>query len=71
MSAIYTGHRTHKGPFVAVNAAARIMSAAFPSEILVSRVVTDLVAGAGVAFTPKGARELKGLPGTWEVFAAA
>jgi class 3 adenylate cyclase/predicted alpha/beta hydrolase len=55
---------------IAVNAAARIMGAAEPSEILVSRVVTDLVAGSGVAFTPKGARELKGLPGTWELFAA-
>ena len=55
---------------IAVNAAARIMAAAQPAEVLVSRVVTDLVAGAGVSFQPKGARQLKGLPGEWELFAA-
>ncbi len=56
---------------IAVNAAARIMGEAGAGEILVSRVVTDLVAGAGVTFTRRDPRELKGLPGRWDLFAAA
>jgi class 3 adenylate cyclase/pimeloyl-ACP methyl ester carboxylesterase len=56
---------------VAVHVAARVMSKAESGEVLVSRVVTDLVAGAGLKFTPRGAHDLKGLPGSWELFAAA
>ncbi len=56
---------------IAVNTAARIMSEARPGETLVSRVVTDLVAGAGVTFTPREPCELKGLPGRWDLFAAS
>ncbi len=56
---------------IAVNTAARIMSEARPGETLVSRVVTDLVAGAGVSFSPREPRELKGLPGRWDLFAAS
>jgi len=37
----------------------------------VSRVVTDLVAGAGLQFAERGSRELKGLPGRWELYAAS
>ena len=39
-------------------------------EVLVSRVVTDLVAGAGLQFAERGSHELKGLPGRWDLFAA-
>jgi class 3 adenylate cyclase len=56
---------------VAVNAAARVMSQCAPGEVLVSRVVTDLVAGAGLKFAERGAHELKGLPGRWDLFAAS
>jgi hypothetical protein len=38
--------------------------------VLVSRVVTDLVAGAGLRFSDRGTHELKGLPGKWDLFAA-
>jgi hypothetical protein len=41
------------------------------SEVLVSRVVTDLVAGAGLKFSERGSYELKGLPGRWDLFAAS
>lgn len=70
---LHTGEVEVRGDDVAgfaVNAAARIMGEANPLEILVSRVVTDLVAGSGVTFAPRGARLLKGLPGSWELFAA-
>jgi pimeloyl-ACP methyl ester carboxylesterase len=56
---------------VAVHAAARVMSHCGSDEVLVSRVVTDLVAGAGLRFAERGSYELKGLPGKWELFAAS
>ena len=56
---------------IAVHAAARVMAQCGANEVLVSRVVTDLVAGAGLKFTERGAFELKGIPGQWELFAAA
>ena len=55
---------------VAVHAAARIMSLAAPGEILVSRTVTDLVAGSGLGFRERGDHELKGLPGRWQLYEA-
>ncbi|MHC2463989.1 adenylate/guanylate cyclase domain-containing protein [Bradyrhizobium embrapense] len=55
---------------IAVHAAARVMSHCGSDEVLVSRVVTDLVAGAGLKFAERGSYELKGLPGKWELFAA-
>jgi class 3 adenylate cyclase/pimeloyl-ACP methyl ester carboxylesterase len=56
---------------VAVHAAARVMAQCAPGEVLVSRVVTDLVAGAGLKFVERGSHELKGLPGRWDLFAAS
>ena len=40
-----------------------------PSEIVVSSTVKDLVAGSGIEFEDRGERELKGVPGTWRLFA--
>jgi pimeloyl-ACP methyl ester carboxylesterase len=56
---------------VAVHAAARVMAHCQPNEVWVSRVVTELVAGAGLRFSERGSHELKGLPGRWELFAAS
>ena len=56
---------------IAVHAAARVMGQSSPDEVLVSRVVTDLVAGAGLKFTERGSFELKGLPGRWDLFEAS
>ena len=56
---------------IAVHAAARVMAQSQYSEVLVSRVVTDLVAGAGLKFSERGSHELKGLPGRWDLFAAS
>ncbi|MGA7938381.1 MAG: adenylate/guanylate cyclase domain-containing protein, partial [Bradyrhizobium sp.] len=55
---------------IAIHAAARVMAQAEASEVLVSRVVTDLVAGAGLKFAERGSHELKGIPGRWDLFAA-
>ena len=71
---IHTGEIEMRGSDIggiAVHAAARVMAQCQSSEVLVSRVVTDLVAGAGLKFSERGAYELKGLPGRWDLFAAA
>lgn len=71
---LHTGEVVERGNDVsgiAVHAAARVMAMAAPGEVLVSRVVTDLVAGAGVTFKDRSEVPLKGLPGTWQLFAAA
>ena len=56
---------------IAVHAAARVMAHCAPGEVLVSRVVTDLVAGAGLKFAERGSHELKGLPRRWDLFASS
>jgi class 3 adenylate cyclase len=55
---------------LAVHVAARIGAAAAPGETLVSRAVSDLVAGSGLGFASHGIHQLKGLPGGWELLAA-
>lgn len=56
---------------IAVHVAARVMAQSKADEVLVSRVVTDLVAGAGLKFSDRGSHELKGLPDRWDLFAAS
>ena len=54
---------------IAVNIGARVASQAGPGEVLVSSTVKDLVAGSGIRFADRGAVELKGVPGRWQLFA--
>ncbi|MHB8572882.1 MAG: adenylate/guanylate cyclase domain-containing protein [Candidatus Dormibacteria bacterium] len=55
---------------IAVNTAARVAALAGPGEVLVSSTVRDLVAGSGLEFSDRGAHELRGIPGSWQVFLA-
>ena len=55
---------------IAVHIAARVMAAAGPGDILASRTVHDLVVGSDIAMDDLGARPLKGVDGTWQLFAA-
>ncbi len=55
---------------IAVHIGARVGALAGPSEVLVSSTVKDLVAGSGIAFEDRGEHELKGVPGTWRLYAA-
>jgi class 3 adenylate cyclase len=55
---------------LAVHIAARIAALAGDSEVLVSSTVKDLLAGSGVGFDDRREHELKGVPGTWRLFAA-
>jgi class 3 adenylate cyclase len=54
---------------IAVNIARRVCDLGDTNEILVSRTVTDLVAGSGVEFDGRGEHELKGVPGRWQLYA--
>jgi class 3 adenylate cyclase len=51
-----------------VSIGARVASNAAPSEVLVSRTVKDLVAGAGLEFEDRGEHELKGVPDAWRLY---
>lgn len=69
---IHAGEIERRGDDVAgigVHIAARVSALAEASEVLVSGTVKDLVVGSGITFTDRGAHELKGVPGSWPVFA--
>jgi class 3 adenylate cyclase len=54
---------------IAVPTGARIAALADAGEVLVSQTVKDLVAGSGLLFGDRGEQELKGVPGTWRLYA--
>ena len=54
---------------IAVHTGARVAAKADPGEVLVSSTVKDLVAGSGIEFEERGEHELKGVPGTWRLYA--
>ena len=54
---------------IAVHIASRIVGKARPGETLVSSTVTHLVVGSGIAFDARGEETLKGVPGSWQLFA--
>jgi class 3 adenylate cyclase len=56
---------------IAVSIGARVASSARAGEVLVSQTVKDLVAGSGLSFEARGEHELKGVPGTWRLYAVA
>jgi pimeloyl-ACP methyl ester carboxylesterase len=56
---------------IAVHIGARVSDTASPGEVLVSGTVKDLVVGSGIAFEDRGEHELRGVPGTWRLWAVA
>ena len=56
---------------IGVHIAARVMDAAAPGDLLVSPAVPMLVAGSGIEFEDRGDHELKGVPGSWRLFAVS
>jgi class 3 adenylate cyclase len=71
---VHTGEcEVHEGKVagLAVVIGARVVAQAEGGEVLVSQTVKDLVAGAGVDFDERGEHELKGVPGTWRLYAVA
>jgi class 3 adenylate cyclase len=55
---------------IAVHIGARVMSQAGPGEVLVSNTVKDLTVGSDIEFEARGEHELKGVPGSWRLYAA-
>ena len=54
---------------IAVHTGARVADLGRAGEVLVSSTVKDLVAGSGIEFEDRGEHELKGVPGSWRLFA--
>jgi len=71
---LHTGEIEQRGDDIAgigVHIAARVAALAEPSSVWVSRTVTDLVVGSGIRFEALGEHQLKGVPGTWALYAVA
>jgi class 3 adenylate cyclase/streptogramin lyase len=69
---IHTGQTEDQGgkaQGIAVVIGARVMSLAGEGELLVTSTTKELVTGSGFGFEDLSAHELKGVPGTWQVFA--
>jgi class 3 adenylate cyclase len=69
---VHTGECEVRGDDIsgmAVHIAARVASLARPGETLVSQTVKDLVVGSGLHLEDRGDQDLKGVPGSWSLFA--
>jgi class 3 adenylate cyclase/alpha-beta hydrolase superfamily lysophospholipase len=69
---IHTGEIETRGDDVAgmaVHIAARVAELAGADEVVTSSTVKDLVVGSGIEFGDRGDHELKGVPGSWRLFA--
>jgi class 3 adenylate cyclase len=69
---LHTGELGRRGDDVggiAVHICSRVAACAHGNEVLVSSTVKDLVAGSGLEFADRGEHALKGVEGTWKLFA--
>ena len=69
---MHTGEIERRGDDVAgmaVHIGARVSALADPGEVLASGTVKDLVVGSGIEFSNRGEHELKGVPGSWRLYA--
>jgi class 3 adenylate cyclase len=69
---VHTGEIELRGQDVAgmaVHTGARVAALAGEGDVLVSSTVKDLVGGSGIEFEERGEHELKGVPGSWRLFA--
>jgi class 3 adenylate cyclase len=69
---VHTGEVERRGQElagIAVHIGARVAALASGGEVLVSGTVPPLVVGSGLDFADRGEHELKGVPGTWRLFA--
>ncbi len=69
---LHTGEIERRGSDVggiAVHIGQRVSALAASGEVLVSSTVKDLVAGARIEFEDRGEYDLKGVTGSWKLFA--
>ena len=53
---------------MAVHIGARVSALANPGEVVASQTVRDMVIGSAFEFSSRGRHDLKGVPGTWEIY---
>ena len=56
---------------ISVHTGARVMAAAEPGEVLVSRTLRDLVSGSDIRLRDRGLHGLRGVPGRWHLYSVA
>jgi len=69
---VHTGEVESRGGDLgglAVVIAKRVCDLAEPGQVLVSETVRSHMVGSGIEFDDRGERDLKGVPGTWRLFA--
>ena len=69
---VHTGEVEVRGDDIAgmaVTIAKRVCDLAGPGQLLVSETVRGQVVGAGIEFEDRGEQQLKGVPGTWRLYA--
>jgi class 3 adenylate cyclase len=69
---VHTGEVEVRGDRIgglAVHIGARVVAEAGGGEIMVSSTVKDLLAGSGLNFISRGDHQLKGVPGSWHLYA--
>ena len=70
---VHTGEVEVRGERIgglSVHIGARVAATAGGGDIVVSSTVKDLLVGSDFTFADRGEHELKGVPGTWRLFAA-
>jgi pimeloyl-ACP methyl ester carboxylesterase/class 3 adenylate cyclase len=70
---LHTGEIERRADDVAgigVHIGSRICALAGPDEVLVSNTVKDLVMGSDIEFADRSVHDLKGVPGSWQLWAA-
>jgi len=70
---VHTGEVEVRGEQIGgltVHIGARVAATAGRGDVVVSHTVKDLLAGSEFTFADRGVHELKGVPGTWHLFAA-
>jgi class 3 adenylate cyclase len=68
---VHTGEVEVRGDDIAglaVTIAKRVCDLAGPGQLLVSEMVRGMMVGAGVQFRNQGEHQLKGVPGSWQLF---
>ena len=71
---VHTGEIEWAGPDVGgmtVHIAARVAALADGGQVLVSRTTRDILFGSGLTFSDCGEHELRGVPGSWQLYALA
>ena len=69
---VHVGECERRGEDLAgmtVHVAARVAALAGADEVLVTSTVREALVGTDVAFESREAQELRGVPGTWRIFA--